>query len=91
MTSSEVPEHEMKKYCLPSDTKQARIISFSKTPLALFHEKKDNEEAETYFNQMYLAFPYESHQDLVEDGNGRFENIVRRILSCNEVIILLIL
>lgn len=78
MASSEAPENAVKKYYLPSDSKQSRIISFSKTPLALFHEKKDNEEAEMYFDQMYLAFPYdyESHEDVSEEETGNFDNFI---------------
>ena len=79
MSSSEVPKPAVKEYYLPSDSKQARIISFSKTPLALFHEKKDNEEAEMFFNQMYLAFPCETPEDVCEEEATKFHNFVSRI------------
>ena len=77
MESREVPENAV-KYYLPSPSQQSRIISFSKTPLALFHEKKNNEEAEMFFNRMYLAFPYDNHEALYGDKPGEFENLVKR-------------
>lgn len=75
MDNQEDSEKEI-KYYLPSVAQQSRIISFSKTPLALFQEKQNSKEEEMFFNRMYLAVPYEKQDGLCEDGSRDFHGLV---------------